>query len=94
VKTANWLSLLLLVSVAIPASAADPDPISVLADELKAHTPNKWELRVRWRDGQLLASVTPWPYQEAFNLWYDTSKLVDTLKDMCPGPVGRDLEVN
>jgi hypothetical protein len=41
---------------------------------------------VRWRDGQLLASVTPWPYQQAFDLWYDTPKLMDALASLCPPP--------
>jgi hypothetical protein len=58
---------------------------------LKAHTPAKWEeVRVRWRDSQLLASITPWPYQDAFQLWYDAAKLTDTLTGLCPK---RDQEI-
>src|SRR5438552_505728 len=45
------------------ALAQQADPIPVLTAELRAHAPANWEVRVRWRDGQLLASVTPWPYQ-------------------------------
>ena len=68
------------------ALAQQADPIPVLTAELRAHAPANWEVRVRWRDGQLLASVTPWPYQAAFELWYDTPRLIEALKDLCPRP--------
>ena len=45
----------------------------------------KWEVHVRWREGGvLLATITPWPYQEAFELWYDQAKLAETLRALCP----------
>jgi hypothetical protein len=86
VRNLTLLSLLLLIALASPARSEQADPVTVLTNELKAHAPDKWELRVRWRDGQLLASVTPWPYQQAFDLWYDTPKLMDALASLCPGP--------
>jgi hypothetical protein len=60
------------------------DAVPELMQELKASAPSPWEVRVRWRDGQLLASITPWPYQEAFKLWYDQTRLAETLRDLCP----------
>jgi hypothetical protein len=58
----------------------------MLTSELRAHAPAKWEIRVRWRDGQLLATITPWPYQAAFELWYDMPKLIAVLSELCPAP--------
>jgi hypothetical protein len=70
----------------IQAAAFQDNAVKTLTEELKAHAPAKWDVRVRWRDDQLLASITPWPYQEAFQLWYDTNKLADTLTSLCPKP--------
>src|SRR5262245_48702533 len=86
VRNLALLPLLPLILLAMPAQAEQADPVTVLTSELRAHAPDKWELRVRWRDGQLLASVTPWPYQKAFDLWYDTPKLIEALASLCPGP--------
>jgi len=71
-----------------PATAQSPpsNAVAVLTNELKAHVPHQWEVRVLWRDGQLLAFITPWPYQAAFDLWYDTPKLQETLTNLCPDP--------
>ena len=80
-------ALALLVALpfaAGPALAQQPDAVPELTKELKASAPSPWEVRVRWRDGQLLASITPWPYQEAFSLWYDQTRLAETLRDLCP----------
>src|SRR6478609_5698039 len=75
-----------LTFAASPAWAQQSEAVPELTKELKASTPSPWEVRVRWRDGQLLASITPWPYQEAFQLWYDAAKLADTLTGLCPKP--------
>ena len=56
----------------------------MLTQELKAHTPPQWQVRVRWYDGKVLGSIMPWPYQAAFDLWYDNAKRSDTLRDLCP----------
>ena len=77
---------LALVGAPLPALAQQGDAVAVLKDELRAHAPANWELRVRWRDGQLLASVTPWPYQAAFDLWYDAPRLKEKLTGLCPRP--------
>lgn len=70
---------------ASPALAQDSDPIAVLTSELKSRTPSKWEVHVRWRDGDLLlATITPWPYQEAFELWYDQARFFEKLTSFCP----------
>lgn len=73
-----------LAFAASPAWAQQSEAVPELTKELKASAPSPWEVRVRWRDGQLLASVTPWPYQEAFKLWYDQTRLAETLRDLCP----------
>jgi len=80
--------LLLSAAAVMPVQAAPPqdEAVKVLSAELKAHVPANWQIRVRWRDGQLLASVTPWPYQEAFNLWYEPQKLGEALLGLCPKP--------
>src|SRR5262245_16675297 len=71
--------------VAFPALAQQQDPVEVLLGELKSKMPSKWEVHVRWRErDQLLATIIPWPYQEAFDLWYDRSKLARTLAALCP----------
>jgi hypothetical protein len=77
----------LLIALPFAAGAAlaqEQAAVPELTKELKASAPSPWEVRVRWRDGQLLASITPWPYQEAFKLWYDQTRLAETLHDLCP----------
>jgi len=86
VRPASFLLLAAIGFMPIPAAAFQDNAVKTLTEELKAHAPGKWDVRVRWRDGQLLASITPWPYQEAFQLWYDTNKLADTLTGLCPKP--------
>ena len=79
------LALLIVLPLATtPALAQQQEAVPELTKELKASAPLPWEVRVRWRDGQLLASITPWPYQEAFKLWYDQTRLAETLRDLCP----------
>ncbi len=85
-KLAVLLVLPAIGFMPIPAAAFQDDAVATLTEELKAHAPAKWDVRVRWRDGQLLASITPWPYQDAFALWYDTAKMADTLTGLCPKP--------
>ena len=78
---------LLPVLAYTPLRAAPRDAaVKALSQELKAHAPANWEVRVRWRDGQLLATITPWPYQTAFQLWYDAAKMAETLSGLCPKP--------
>src|SRR5690349_8775996 len=75
-----------LFFTAVPAKSEPVDPVGILTSELKARAPAQWEVRVRWRDGQLLATVTPWPYQEAFELWYNAPKFIALLSNLCPAP--------
>ncbi len=85
----KFRALCLLAAMALApgqAAASQDDAVKALSAELKAHTPANWEVRVRWRDGQLLASITPWPYQAAFQLWYNSSKMAETLNGLCPKP--------
>jgi hypothetical protein len=74
----------MLCGASVIAQAQEADPVSVLTTELRAHVPPKWDVRVRWRDQHLLATITPLPYQEAFELWYDQSRLAETLSGFCP----------
>lgn len=84
---ARLLSLFVFfISVAVPAKSEQADPVGILTSELRAHAPAQWEVRVRWRDGQLLATITPWPYQDAFDLWYNLPKLIALLSNLCPAP--------
>jgi hypothetical protein len=75
----------IVASIASAALAQDRDAVALLTSELKSRTPPKWEVHVRWReDDLLLATITPWPYQEAFELWYDQPKLFEKLTSLCP----------
>ena len=81
----RWL-LLAVPCMAASAIAEQTDPVRALTVELKDHVPKQWQIHVRWREKQLFASITPWPYQEAFDLWYDTSRLAETMTHLCPKP--------
>jgi hypothetical protein len=71
--------------LAVAASAQQSSPVRLLNEELQSQLPPKWEAHVRWRDaGLLLATITPWPYQEAFELWYDQPRLIAKLSELCP----------
>jgi hypothetical protein len=82
---ASILPLLAATCLNLPAGAAEDRAVAALTRDLKQHAPSQWDVRVRWRDGQLLATITPQPYQTAFALWYEPAKLTATLKDLCPG---------
>jgi hypothetical protein len=68
-----------------PAQAAEDEAVAVLSRDLKQRAPSQWDVRVRWRDGQLLATITPQPYQLAFELWYAPARLSASLMELCPG---------
>jgi hypothetical protein len=75
----------IVACIASAALAQEINPVVLLTNELKSQMPSKWEVHVRWREGdQLLATITPWPYQEAFELWYDQSRLFEKLVSLCP----------
>jgi hypothetical protein len=74
---AAWLTL--------PAAAAEDRAVAALTQDLMQHVPSQWEIRVRWRDGYLLATITPQPSQAAFELVYAPAKMTETLIDLCPG---------
>jgi len=77
-------ALALLAATASDVFGQQPDAVVTLTRELKARAPAQWQVRVRWRDGALLASITPMPYDTAFQLWYQPQKLHDTLTELCP----------
>jgi hypothetical protein len=60
------------------------EAVTTLTSELKANIPPQWLVHVRWRDGKLLASITPLPYDEAFKLFYEPSRLSETMRGLCP----------
>lgn len=77
--------LLAATCLGVPAEAAEDRAVAALVQELKEHAPSQWEVRVRWRDERLLATITPQPYQSAFELWYAPAKLAAALTGLCPG---------
>jgi hypothetical protein len=77
----SLLALFAAICLGLPAEAAEDRAAAALKD----HAPSEWDVRVRWRDGQLLATITPQPYQTAFELWYAPAKMIAALKDLCPG---------
>ena len=86
-EAARLLSLLVFfICAAVPSRSEQAGAVAMLTTELRTHAPAQWEIRVRWRDGQLLATITPWPYQDAFDLWYNMPKLLALLSNLCPAP--------
>jgi hypothetical protein len=73
-------------TVLTAAFAEEANPAVVLNQELKSQAPSQWQIRTRWQGDQLVASVAPLPYQDAFELWYQPAKLLQTLRDLCPKP--------
>lgn len=57
------LSLFAVTCLGLPAGAAEDRVVAALVQDLKGHAPSQWEVRVRWRDGRLLATITPQPYR-------------------------------
>ncbi len=83
----RYVALIALLAAGSPlAFGESADAVGSLTRELKAHVPPQWQVRVRWRDGNLLASVTPLPYDTAFKLWYEPEKLHQIIVDLCPKP--------
>ena len=81
----SLLALFAAICLGLPAEAAEDRAAAALSRDLKVHAPSEWNVRVRWRDGQLLATITPQPYQTAFELWYAPAKMIAALRDLCPG---------
>jgi hypothetical protein len=79
------VSLLAATCLNLPAAAVEDRAVVALTQDLKQHAPSQWEIRVRWRDGYLLATITPQPSQAAFELVYAPAKMTETLIDLCPG---------
>jgi hypothetical protein len=77
------LALFAAICLALPAGAVEDRAAVALSRDLKEHAPS-WSVRVRWRDGQLLATITPQPYQTAFELWYAPAKMIAALRYLCP----------
>jgi hypothetical protein len=78
------LALFAAICLALPAGAVEDKAAVALSRDLKEHAPSAWNVRVRWWDGQLLATITPQPYQTAFELWYAPAKMSAALRDLCP----------
>ncbi|MPR12302.1 hypothetical protein [Microvirga tunisiensis] len=79
------VSLLAATCLNLPAAAVEDRAVVALTQDLKQHAPSQWEIRVRWRDGYLLATITPQPSQAAFELVYAPAKMTEALIDLCPG---------
>lgn len=61
-------------------------PRELLERELVSRMPKQWQVHVTWREATLLAFITPYPYQEAFSLWYKPEELRANMLALCPAP--------
>jgi hypothetical protein len=68
------------------AKAENPGARELLQRELAARVPKPWQVHVTWRDSTLLAFVTPYPYQDAFDLWFRPEELHTKMLALCPAP--------
>lgn len=83
----SGIAALLAISVVTQAGVAwanGQDARQMLQQELTGKVPRQWQVHVTWRDATLLAFVTPYPYQQAFDLWYDPEKLHASMLALCP----------
>jgi len=71
------------------AQSGQHEAVTTLTSELKANAPPQWLVHVSWRDGKLLASITPLPYDEAFKLFYEPSRLSELMRGLCPNSSDR-----
>jgi hypothetical protein len=55
----------------------------MLEDELIGKVPTTWLVHVSSRKDTLLAFITP-PYQQAFDLWYEPTKMREAMMALCP----------
>lgn len=85
-RRAAFILLSAIGFMPLQVAAFQDNAVQTLTEELKARTPAKWEVRVRWRDGQLLASITPWPYSGSLSALVRCRELADTLTGLCPKP--------
>jgi len=81
----SLLPLFAATCLGLPTEAAEDRAVAAFVQDLKERAPSQWEIRVRWRDDRLLATITPQPYQVAFELWYAPPKLAAVLTGLCPG---------
>src|SRR5499427_9627617 len=79
--TSNLLAVILL-AMNVPALAVDRTFQIEVENSLKGTVPSNWWLRASWRDQTLVVFVSP-PSQESFDLWYDTPRQKETLKNLC-----------
>ncbi len=77
-------AVLALTFSSLPAGAESSEAVAALRTSLEAHAPAKWDIHVRWRDGQLLASLIL-PFKEGFDLLYDPDRFLTAVLDLCPG---------
>jgi hypothetical protein len=67
----------------LPARAESNEAVVALRTSLEARAPAKWDIHVRWRDGQLLASLIL-PFKEGFELLYEPDRFLAAVLDLCP----------
>ena len=75
------LAVILLV-VNFPALAVDRTFQIEVENSLRGTVPSNWWLHASWRDQTLVVFVSP-PTQESFDLWYNTPRQKETLKNLC-----------
>jgi hypothetical protein len=76
-------AVLALTFSSLPAGAESNEAVAALRTSLEARAPAKWDIHVRWRDGQLLASLIL-PFKEGFDLLYDPDRFLTAVLDLCP----------
>jgi len=82
-KLACILACCTVLFAFVAASAEETPEAAMLRSEIGAKVPATWQIRVAWREDQLVAFITP-PYQEAFDLWYEPDKLRVKMLSLCP----------
>ncbi len=77
---------ILAAAQAQAAKAENAGARELLRQELAARIPKPWQVHLTWRDGTLLAFVTSYPYQQAFDLWFRPDELHAEMLALCPAP--------
>ena len=76
---------LLTLALTPPVMAAEPpsEAGAYLEQEIARKVPQNWQVHVSRRDDGLIAFFMP-PYQEAFDLWYESGRLREKMLALCP----------
>jgi hypothetical protein len=74
----------LMLALTAPVVADEQPPeATFLEQEIARKVPQNWQVHVSRRGDDLVTFFMP-PYQEAFDLWYDSDKLREKMLALCP----------